>query len=124
MIELTLIISLVVLFIHATTWEGMINEWVSRVLWHAPPWIKKPLFDCPICMAPWWGSLILLLFGVFTDNWLHPFIWVITLFAAGGINTVLIYIISSDKEEIKVLKGEDDLKIKFLDDDTNTASTD
>ena len=99
MIELTLIISLVVLFIHATTWEGMINEWVVRACWDFPSWIRKPLFDCPICMAPWWGSLIILLFGVFTDNWLHPFIWVLQLFAAGGINAVLINTITPSDDD-------------------------
>ncbi|MBK7885140.1 MAG: hypothetical protein IPJ81_16145 [Chitinophagaceae bacterium] len=109
MIELTLIIALVVLFIHVTTWEGMINEWVGRVFWDAPSWLKKPLFDCPICMAPWWGALIIII-GEWFGAWpcYGFFKEIIMLFAAGGINTVLIYIISSDKEEIKALKDDPD----------------
>lgn len=111
MIEAAFIIALVVLFIHVTTWEGMINNWVHGIFWYAPTWIKKPLFDCPICMSIWWGAVIIIA-GEFFGHWqCHGFFnEVIILFAAGGINTVLIYAISSDKEEIKVLEDDADTK--------------
>ncbi len=99
MIELSLIIALIVFFVHACFWEGMILDKVRYQLWNAPSWITKPLYDCPICMTPWWGSLILFLIGVFTSNWLHPFIWIIHLFAAGGINATIIYMCTPNTKD-------------------------
>ncbi|MBK7882483.1 MAG: hypothetical protein IPJ81_00575 [Chitinophagaceae bacterium] len=109
MIELTLIIALVVLFIHVTTWEGMINEWVGRVFWDAPSWLKKTFVRLPNLYGSLRGALIIII-GEWFGAWpcYGFFKEIIMLFAAGGINTVLIYIISSDKEEIKALKDDPD----------------
>lgn len=93
MIETALIIAFVVLFLHATTWEGMVFQIVAEKLHTLPEWMKKPLYDCPICMAPWWGSVILLLMCLHSGDWLDPLSWLLLVFAAGGINTVLIHII-------------------------------
>ena len=95
MIEIAFIIALVVLFLHATTWEGMIFQIVAEKLRGLPAWVKKPLYDCPICMAPWWGSVILILMGLHSGEWFDPLTWLLLVFAAGGINTVLIYIIEN-----------------------------
>lgn len=108
MIETAFIVAFVVLFMHVTTWEGMINEWVGKALFNAPEWIKKPLYDCPICMAPWWGSVCLAAMCLYSSEWLNPVSWIILVFSAGGINAVLIYIISSNKEETKLLKEENE----------------
>ena len=97
MIETSFIVALSVLFIHATTWEGMIFRSVYEQLKHLPDWIKKPLYDCPICMAPWWGALMMLTFHLVTGVWRKILGWLLILFAAGGINTVLIYIVSYAK---------------------------
>lgn len=108
MLETSLLVALVVLFLNVTTWEGMINEWVKRVTFNWPDYFKKPLFDCPICMAPWWGSLILIVGyqagALPAYNWFEA---VCILFAAGGINAVLIYIITANKEEVKALKDDE-----------------
>lgn len=56
MIFHSLQIALLVLFIHATTWEGNIMSWVK--VFNFPEWIEKPLYGCPMCMTPWWGTLI------------------------------------------------------------------
>lgn len=99
MIETAFIIALTVLFLHATTWEGMINEWVAQVFHNAPSWVKKPVYDCPICMAPWWGFFIYVLLFIFGEiQYLQPINLVVMLFMAGGINSVLIYIISYAKD--------------------------
>jgi hypothetical protein len=74
-----------VLFIHACTWEGMILQFIPNFFWDAPVWIKKPVFDCPICMAPWYGVLIMILSGWYPVNLAQPFI---ILAMAGGINVV------------------------------------
>ena len=107
MIETAFLIAFNVLFLHASTWDGMINEWVRSMAFNWPVWVKKPLFDCPICMAPWWGALIMLTFHFATGFWKKILRIILMLFAAGGINTVLIYMISSDKEEVKALKDDD-----------------
>ncbi len=117
MLTTAFIIAFTVLFIHATTWEGMINEWVHAVTWDWPPFLKKPVYDCPICMAPWWGFWVYLAVvpvpGFISFKWVHLAVvpvpgftsfkhvtaMVISLFIAGGINTVLIYIISLAKNE-------------------------
>lgn len=106
-LELIILVTLVVLFIHTTTWEGMINEWVQKLAFNWSPYLKKPVFDCPICMAPWWGSAILVGLGLTTGQWLNWYVWILVVFAAGGLNAVLIYIISADKEVTKELKEDE-----------------
>lgn len=95
MITMALIIALAVLFLHSTTWEGMIFHKVSVVLNEAPDWVKKPLFDCPICMTPWWGA-IMIIAGELTGQlpcigYLREFA---VLFAAAGMNVIFIYVVS------------------------------
>jgi hypothetical protein len=50
-----LVIALVNAFIingiHLSTYEGMINAWIPRLLKNTPEWVQKPLYDCPTCMA-------------------------------------------------------------------------
>lgn len=92
MIATIFTISFIVLFIHATTWEGMINGWVSNLCDNWPEWIKKPLYDCPICMCPWWGSLILYFMG----SHIGVLEWILTVFAAGGVNTVIVNLSRND----------------------------
>jgi len=100
MLGTALIIALVVLFLHVSTWEGMVNGWVQDVTFNWPGWIKKPLFDCPICMAPWHGVWIytVLLYADMVPYMSIP-AFILTTFMAGGINTVLIYIISYAKDK-------------------------
>lgn len=53
----SLIISLIVLFWCSCCWEGMIFEGIKKII--NPEWkIAKPIYQCPICATPWWGSLI------------------------------------------------------------------
>jgi hypothetical protein len=102
-IERILIIALAVLFIHVTTWEGMINYWAFRLTRSWPEWIRKPLLACPICMTPWWGAAMIAA-GVI------PFLGcreaITVLFAAGGVNAVLNYMVTSNKEIIKDLRDD------------------
>lgn len=62
--------ALLILFINATTWEGMIWETIvvhttrlfrykttiKDLMDRAPQWIAKPGWDCIICMSPWWAT--------------------------------------------------------------------
>ena len=56
-----LLISLIVLFIHSCTWDGMI---FARIKDYIKPkgMLYKPIYGCPICMTPYYGTLIYLLF--------------------------------------------------------------
>lgn len=74
-----LLAALAIVFIHSTTWDGMINAWLRRLLYRAPIWIRKPLYLCPICMTSFWGTLL----------WLQPFDFITYLFAVGGILTLI-----------------------------------
>lgn len=59
MIEAAFIISLLVLSIHYSMQEGEIFEglgkWFSN---HLPYQIHQPVFECNVCMTPWYGSVL------------------------------------------------------------------
>ncbi len=67
-----LVASLCIIGIHASTWNRMINEWVTRIHlsknpcnpMFLPDWITYPLYDCPICMASMWGLWFSFLFHI------------------------------------------------------------
>ena len=58
MLEAALIIAFIVYFLKATTWKGMIFYELAEKLEHWPEFIRKPLYECPVCMTPWWGIVI------------------------------------------------------------------
>lgn len=85
MITNAFIISSVVLFIHVCLWEQMILEKPGIFMRNKlPVYIAKPLFDCVVCMTPWWGSLIIFLFDLHTTLKVD----VLTIAAAGGMSCV------------------------------------
>jgi hypothetical protein len=90
MIEKILIISLLVLSIHYTYQPGEIfarlGSWFERNL---PYQIHQPVFDCNICMCPWYGSVI---YWAVWGLWLHTGTWqewVIVIIGAMGINIII-----------------------------------
>lgn len=87
MIEHALIISLTVFALHASAWEGMIfgkiREYISP-----DSIVAKPLYNCPICMTPYYGSAIaigLMLTNTYSFS-LYEFI--LTIGAATGFSTI------------------------------------
>ena len=76
-------------FIHACTWEGMLLFALNEKLWNLTPKIKKPLFDCPVCMVPYYGSGIIALSCYRSGVWIDWFSWIIILATAGGINAIV-----------------------------------
>lgn len=78
--------------IWATMWEGAIFEFVRT--WgekNLSEKLQKPIYDCPICMTPYYGTVFYILvydFG-FTD-------WLITVIAAMGLNAVLVKLFPDD----------------------------
>lgn len=87
MIIQALTISLIVLFAHSTTWEGMINQWVKKVI-EPEGMLYKPVYGCPICMCPYWGTgLYWLIYGYSWQDWL------LTVFTAAGFSVLWVLII-------------------------------
>lgn len=99
MIEFAVIIAFAVIFLHALTWPGMILQKVPVWCWDLPVWIKKPLYSCPICMTPWWGSLILVVICLCVGSWFSLLAWLLIITTAGGINVVLSSIIHPHEQE-------------------------
>lgn len=80
-------ISLIVLFIHATSWTGHIFEGIKKVI-KPEGKLYKPIYGCPICMTPWWGSAIYwLLYGFGITDWL------VTIFTAAGFSVLWVLLI-------------------------------
>lgn len=89
MIENALITALFVLFLNASTWEGMIwhkeSEWLQG---RFPEWVLKPIYSCPICSGFWWAIVIQLILGVEFGVG-----FVLTPFITGGMGVVSVLII-------------------------------
>ena len=97
MLTRIIILSLIITAVHVTTWEGMIfhrpAEWLGSVLdkFHAT-FLRKPLFECLICMGGVW-TLVLdpLLFGW---SW-----WVLVdMLGVLGLNTLITAVICRLRE--------------------------
>lgn len=96
MLETIAIGSLCVLGLYAAMGEGMILEFLhdfleratnNRLLRH----IRPALYECPICMASIWGTIVWLLLG----NWFSA-AWVLYVFAVAGLNYVLINLVNNE----------------------------
>jgi hypothetical protein len=85
MIEKILITSFLVMFIWASMWEGMIFGRIRAILTKLPEFYQKPIFDCPICQCPWYGTALYWL--IWGQSW-HE--WVVVIFAAAGLNAIFI----------------------------------
>lgn len=89
--------ALVIWFIHATTWEGMIFGFVRKKLYHFPVWIKKPLYLCVICMSPWYAVGCWFLFGNVISLDILYFALIV-----GGINTIASLLIPDHELETDI----------------------
>ena len=111
MFEAAVVIALIVYFIKATTWKGMIFEKIGKFLDRIlPEKLYKPIIGCPVCMTIWWGLLVYFI-GYFTNIELFQDIRaqvvIYTLFIASGINTVILMlnkVYDVAKKEDKILE--------------------
>ena len=89
MIAHALVISLTVLFIYKTFTEGMIFHFVYKWFktWlYKPLW--KPIFSCPICMTPYYGTVMyFILYNISVLD------WIFTIFTAAGMNCVFVFLL-------------------------------
>lgn len=90
MVVNALIIAMIVLFIHSTTWEGMIFEGIKKLI-KPEGKLYKPIYGCPICMTPWWGTLIYL---ILLSQ--HPTLreWFLTIGLACGFSVITVAFLS------------------------------
>ncbi len=90
MLERSFIIAFIVTFIWASMLKGNIFGFIrTKVFVALSDYWKKPVFDCNICMTPWYGTAVywlIVLSGKWESDWKD---WLICIFIAGGINTVL-----------------------------------
>lgn len=91
MLEQSFIISMIVMAIWFTMQEG---EIFGRVQKYSHWKIAPALFDCPICMVPWYGSILyVLIWGV---SWQ----WPVVVIAAMGINAAINKLSPKDSIEV------------------------
>lgn len=94
-------IAMIVLFLHATTWENHIFEGIKKYI---PPneegnkWYKA-VYGCPICMTPWWGTFFYWLF--IGDGVCH---WLMIVGGAAGINVISVCFLSLRKMAVEFVK--------------------
>lgn len=90
-----LIIAMMVLAIWATMWPGaifeFISDWFEKRLPEESKW-KKPIYDCPICMTPWYGSVI---YWIFLSADVRE--WILAMIVAMGINVTAIKVFKDDE---------------------------
>lgn len=88
MIENSFLIAFIILAWHSFSWDGQIFSGIKKVI--KPEWkISKPIYGCPICATPWYGTIIYLLF-MGSD----PIEWFITVGAATGVNVISVILIT------------------------------
>lgn len=89
--------SLCVLGLYAAMGEGMILEVLRNFFWKATRntalrHIQPALYECPICMASIWGTVVWILLG----NWFSV-AWALYVFGVAGLNYVLINMVNRDE---------------------------
>jgi hypothetical protein len=98
--------SLIITAIHVLFWEGMLLEKLSRWLIWLPKWLRKPLFECNICMASIWGTSYWLIYREPSIE-IIPFILIVC-----GINTlfsgIIFLVFEKNTDDIDASQGNSD----------------
>ena len=98
MLDTAVQIALIILAGHSFTWDGHIFNGIRKLISEDGK-ISKPIYNCPICMTPWWGTFFYwLVFDGFNSEIGTTIdiirIWFVTIGAATGfsvISVILIY---------------------------------
>ena len=96
MIEATIFGALCVLGLYAAMGEGMILERLRQLFERATDnkvlkYVRPALYECPICMASIWGTVVWLVIG----NPLGSY-WVLYVFGVAGFNYITMNLISEN----------------------------
>lgn len=97
-----LIIALIIFAGHAMTWDGQIFSFVRKLIDENKS-ISKPIYSCPICMTPYYGTLIWFLFfrnsafDVSSEGMVQIYNgvqnWFLTIGAATGMGVIAVILI-------------------------------
>jgi hypothetical protein len=81
--------SLAITAIHVTiVWPGMLLNFIEPVLSHRlPVWLKKPLYECMICMASIWTIVFSFAFGFKPPSGVWGLAFAVLVVA--GVNTLV-----------------------------------
>lgn|ERR1700741_1574231 len=92
MLQHIIINSLIIIGIHITCWPDMLFEAIANELdGLLPPWLRKPLYDCVMCMSSIWGFSYLLCIH---PNCIDSVLKVIAhILAVCGINAIINYLV-------------------------------
>lgn len=93
MIEKIFIVSFIVCGIWACFWESMIFGSFRRIGGKWPEWLQAPIFDCPVCMAPYYGTIIY--WVALGNDWKE---WIIVILSSLGLNAIFIKLFPPDIE--------------------------
>jgi hypothetical protein len=74
---------------YASMQQGMILEWLGRVLSWLPTWLHKPTHTCPVCMVSAWGIPVLYYVATVCGIVVDPYMIPVYLLASAGINWAL-----------------------------------
>ena len=97
MIETIAIGSLCVMGLYAAVGEGMILEFLKHFFEHITNngvlrHVRPALYECPICMASIWGTVVWLVLGYW-----FSITWVLYVFAVAGLNYIIVNMINNDE---------------------------
>jgi len=88
-IQQGVVVFFIVAFIWSLFWVGMIfgfvGDYAERIGKEWPEWIRKPLYNCLVCMMPYYGSAVYWIF--FKNDWID---WLLTIGVAAGLATVFV----------------------------------
>lgn len=90
MLETVIFGALCVLGLYAAMGQGMILEWLRGFLEFITDnkvlrYIRPALYECPICMASIWGTVVWLVLG--NELGMH---WVLYVFGVAGFNYAIL----------------------------------
>lgn len=91
-----IVVALFSMFVYACTQQGMILHWIRRLMFRFPPWLTKPLINCTVCMAPWYGSLLFAVGAIPFVGWIPM---LLVLGCAGGLNYVLVNLFKYNEDD-------------------------
>jgi len=79
--------SLFIIGFHLSTQEGEVNAWVDNLCHNLPEYIKKPLYDCPTCMASVHSTYIY--WYNYELNLHNALVYIIYVFGLSALNTLI-----------------------------------
>jgi|GEM_PF-4204250 len=105
------IISILVFAIWYMFLEDEIFGFVNKLFGGREKMWQKPIYTCPACMAPWWGTLFYFALhygGIESFSNIRWTVILVTVFGSMGLNAILLKLFSKDDQIIKELKKENE----------------